>query len=423
MANLSEEVRAIYANETEHKVQFERLRVILNRVFQAYSNDPAQLTEHISRLVDAVLTHESSSMVTSRQFISEVATRLEPPLSHQCIKSICTMLLSILQSRALAYEEQSAQIRFRLADILEQERAYKEASQTLAGIQLESSQRFLPPDFKMNTYLRIAELCIEANNIDDAEAQINRASLLQNEVKDESLIIKYKAIYARVIDRRGKFIDAAQRYYELSMKPGLTISDKKDVLQSAVTCVVLAPPGPQRSRMLTTLVKDERCQNLNGYSILRSMYLDRLIKKEELSEFESHLSQHQKKEVDGSSVLQRSVVEHNMLAASKLYANISFESLGSLLGITPEKAERIATQMIASNRLHGSIDQLEQYLNFETDSLLGKWESEIETICEQANLVAEMIATQFPDWHLARLSLQDVSDVNVQSPANAASMQ
>ena len=27
------------------------------------------------------------------------------------------------------------------------------------------------------------------------------------------------------------------------MKPGLTISDKKDVLQSAVTCVVLAPPG------------------------------------------------------------------------------------------------------------------------------------------------------------------------------------
>jgi hypothetical protein len=44
----------------------------------------------------------------------------------------------------------------------------------------------------MNTYLRIAELCIEANNIDDAEAQINRASLLQNEVKDESLIIKYK---------------------------------------------------------------------------------------------------------------------------------------------------------------------------------------------------------------------------------------
>jgi hypothetical protein len=53
------------------------------------------------------------------------------------------MLLSILQSRALAYEEQSAQIRFRLADILEQERAYKEASQTLAGIQLESSQRYV----------------------------------------------------------------------------------------------------------------------------------------------------------------------------------------------------------------------------------------------------------------------------------------
>lgn len=100
-----------------------------------------------------VLTHESSSMVTSRQFIryvvldnlssyfSEIATRLAPPLSRECIKDICTTLLSILQTRALAYEEQSTSIRFILADILEQEHAYKEAAHTLAGIQLESSQR------------------------------------------------------------------------------------------------------------------------------------------------------------------------------------------------------------------------------------------------------------------------------------------
>lgn len=91
--------------------------------------------------------------------------------------------------------------------------------------------------------------------------------------------------------------------------------------------------------MLTTLVKDERCQKLFGYSILRSMYLDRLVKKDELTEFESHLSQHQKKEIDGSTILHRSVIEHNMLAASKLYANISFESLGLLLGISPEKVQ------------------------------------------------------------------------------------
>lgn len=54
-----------------------------------------------------------------------------------------------------------------------------------------------------------------------------------------------------------------------------------------------------------------------------------------------------------------------MLAASKLYANISFESLGELLGIPSDRAEKIATELISSERLPGSIDQLEQLVSFE----------------------------------------------------------
>lgn len=40
---------------------------------------------------------------------------------------------------------------------------------------------------------------------------------------------------------------------------------------------------------------------------------------------------------DGSTVLERAVIEHNLLSASKLYNNISFAELGSLLDISPEK--------------------------------------------------------------------------------------
>ena len=39
-------------------------------------------------------------------------------------------------------------------------------------------------------------------------------------------------------------------------------------------------------------------------------------------------------------VLERAVIEHNMLAASKLYNNISFEQLGALLGIDAAKVRR-----------------------------------------------------------------------------------
>ena len=42
-------------------------------------------------------------------------------------------------------------------------------------------------------------------------------------------------------------------------------------------------------RMLATLYKDERCQQLSCFNILEKMYLDRLIKRTELTEFETLL--------------------------------------------------------------------------------------------------------------------------------------
>ena len=43
---------------------------------------------------------------------------------------------------------------------------------------------------------------------------------------------------------------------------------------------------------------------------------------------------------DGSSILDRAVIEHNILSASKLYNNITFEELGQLLAIPPAKVYR-----------------------------------------------------------------------------------
>ena len=61
---------------------------------------------------------------------------------------------------------------------------------------------------------------------------------------------------------------------------------------------------------------------------------------------------------DGSTVLDRAVTEHNLLSASKLYKNISFSELGSLLGIDANKAEKVAARMITEERMQGSIDQV-----------------------------------------------------------------
>lgn len=46
--------------------------------------------------------------------------------------------------------------------------------------------------------------------------------------------------------------------------------------------------------MLATLFKDERCQQLSAYGILEKMYLDRIIRGNQLQEFAAMLMPHQK---------------------------------------------------------------------------------------------------------------------------------
>jgi len=104
----------------------------------------------------------------------------------------------------------------------------------------------------------------------------------------------YKVCYARVLDYRRKFIEAAQRYNELSYRIIIHESERLTALRNALICTVLASAGQQRSRMLATLFKDERCQTLPAFSILEKMYLDRIIRRSELEDFDALLQPHQK---------------------------------------------------------------------------------------------------------------------------------
>lgn len=223
-------------------------------------------------------------------------------------------------------------------------------------------------DYKLRTYLKIARLYLEDGDPLQAEAYINRASLLQAETKSEELQVLYKVCYARVLDYRRKFIEAAQRYNELSYRTIVDESERVQALRNALICTVLASAGQQRSRMLAALFKDERCQHLPAYGILEKMYLDRIIRRSELQEFEALLQPHQKATTgDGSTILDRAVFEHNLLSASKLYNNIRFAELGALLEISPTKAEHIASQMISEERLSGYIDQIESIVHFKSE--------------------------------------------------------
>ena len=220
-------------------------------------------------------------------------------------------------------------------------------------------------DFKLKTYVKIAELFLQEADSVQAEVSLSRAAALEKDTKDLLLQVKYKASQARVWDFKRKFAEAASKYYELSLNNLLSESEKMQALNNALNCTILAPAGKQRSRLLATLFKDERCQKLPASHILEKMYLDRIIRSNQVKQFESLLLPHQKETTtDGSTLIDRAVIEHNLLAASKLYNNIKFNELGALFEIPADKAEKIASQMISEERMSGFIDQIGSVVHF-----------------------------------------------------------
>lgn len=66
------------------------------------------------------------------------------------------------------------------------------------------------------------------------------------------------------------------------------------------------------------------------------------------------------------SILERAIAEHNMLAISKLYKNIKIVNLAYLVNTEPIKAERIIGTMISEGRLEGTIDQVDNFVYFQS---------------------------------------------------------
>ncbi|KYN34542.1 COP9 signalosome complex subunit 4 [Trachymyrmex septentrionalis] len=375
-----------------HKDQAEKYRATLDSILLSSGEE---LVDALKTFIEAIV-NENVSLVISRQVLTDVSSRLLF-LPDEISKAVSHYTLDKVQPRVISFEEQVASIRQHLADIYERNQNWREAANVLVGIPLETGQKQYTVDYKLETYLKIARLYLEDDDPVQAEAFINRASLLQAESKNEQLQIYYKVCYARVLDYRRKFIEAAQ-----------SIGFCRQVINQHCTCFILWTvvhinlfTGQQRSRMLATLFKDERCQQLPAYSILEKMYLDRIIRRSELQEFEALLQPHQKAcTIDGlgSTILDRAVIEHNLLSASKLYNNISFEELGALLDIPPTKAEKIASQMITEGRMNGYIDQIDSIVHFETRETLPTWDKQIQSLCYQVNQIIEKIAQTEPEW-------------------------
>eukprot|EP00850_Spirogloea_muscicola_P004398 SM000019S04942 [mRNA] locus=s19:146338:147714:+ [translate_table: standard] len=163
----------------------------------------------------APMISDEVPLVASRQLLQLFAQdlgRLEP----EAHKDVAQYALAQIQPRVVSFEEQVALMREGLAELYEDEEEWSKAAQMLGGIDLDSGLRGLDDTYKLAKCVKIALLFLEDDEALHAETYIKKASFLITNCKDEGLELQYKVCYARILDSKRKFLEAALKYYDLS---------------------------------------------------------------------------------------------------------------------------------------------------------------------------------------------------------------
>lgn len=357
----------------------------------------------------AHFSDDETPQAVSRQLFSAFIAKLRA-LPHSLHKQVGADALAAVSHRVHSFEAEVTSLRISLSKIYENDHEWTSAAQTLANIPFDGIARTVSDHFRVETYVKIAQCYIKDDNYVDADRYCTRAGMLLAQCDDEGIRLLYRFCVARILDSKRKFEDAAMRYYQFShVQPGqhgethITQSDSFEALNCAITCAILAPAGPRRSRVLAILFNDERSRSLPVFRMLESIYMGRLLKKAQVDAFRPTLRPHQlATQSDGMTVLDRAVIEHNLLAASRLYINIRFEELGAVLNVSPEKAESTAATMIYEDRMRAVIDQVEGIVEFQSArsrNEIHRWDSRIEDICSALDSCCDSIIDVYP--HLA----------------------
>ncbi|KAL8808004.1 MAG: hypothetical protein Q9223_001426 [Gallowayella weberi] len=369
----------------------------------------------LGAFIDSVLG-ENLGIVAARPLLGAAVESIKTLQDPDAKIEAGTTALRSLEPRisVVSVEEQDAQLREMLADTYQAQEEYIEAAKVLQGIQLESSQRRVSDDQKVDTWMRICRLYLEEDDTTSAESYLNRAKNLRHQISKPEIVLAFQLSEARILDARRRFLDASQAYHSFSFSAVLDEDERIRALSSAIICAVLAPAGPQRSRALAKLYKDERAEQLGEFGMLEKMFLDRLLSPDEVARFSEKLQPHQlAKTADGSTVLAKAVIEHNLLSVSRLYDNIGIDGLAALLGLAAEEAEGYAARMLEQGRIAGSIDQIDRVIVFDgsetsaeggssgqrklvTGKGLRKWDARVQGVAEELERVASMIQLQHP---------------------------
>lgn len=169
-------------------------------------------------------------------------------------------------ARAASLEEADVRLRFLLYGVHMGAGDFERAGAALGGARIDSPGAALSDEERAFFFVQAATAYLQADDDVNAERFVQRADeWVHKDGVTWQTLMQYKTCWARVLDAKRRFTEAALRYAELARLPVEQV-DEADLLaclEKAVNCIILAPAGPSRQRVMGTLMRDERVGNIN----------------------------------------------------------------------------------------------------------------------------------------------------------------
>jgi COP9 signalosome complex subunit 4 len=385
-------------NKEEKKSQYIK---VIGEVFSSESQSSVRtFVEHITK----------QNAVVSRQVLQQFAEAFRAKRKSNQGKNLLKAMIESIdiilsENNSKLFEEVVNSLYYNIAKCFqhemedEDEDAFEKAARFMGKVNLDSTNQPYTPAKKCKILIHTAQLYLAEDKYREAEIFVNKCRDLIN-AKDmpEMTKLKFWSSMAQVQDANQKYHQAAAGYLRLSEKI-INPKESLEKLEQGMKCTILSPAGPNRARLLAKFYKDERSYQLPGAKLVEKMFMERLIAKSDYEAFEQTLAEHQMRLTkEGWTLLQKAVIEHNLIATSKVYSNISMADLALILNVDADGAENIAASMIAQGRLTGKIDQSKGLLHFVSAHVLQSWDANIDTVCNEVNGIFEKITAQHPEW-------------------------
>jgi COP9 signalosome complex subunit 4 len=380
---------------------------VVQEIFESESGSNVKIfIDHITKQ-NAVVSRE-----VLRQFADAYKGKRKASSGKTLLKSMIESMDTILaENNTKLFEEVVNSLLYNIAKVFQgemeddDEDAFEKAARYMGKINLESTNQPYTPAKKCKILIHTAQLYLAEDKYREAEIFVNKCrDHIQAKDIPEMTKLKFWSSMAAVQDANQKYHLAAAGYLRLSEKI-VNPKESLEKLEQGMKCTILSPAGPNRARLLAKFYKDERATQLPGAKLVEKMFMERLIAKSDYEAFEGTLAEHQMRLTkEGWTLLRKAVIEHNLIATSKLYNNITMADLAKILEVDADGAENIAASMIAQGRLTGKIDQSKSLLHFVSAHVLQNWDANIESVCNSVNEIFDKITINHPVWVSQQIS-------------------